>query len=92
VAKGLNVSDGVFLQVSNFFTYLNPILIYWIETQHPRLLLLTKAISKIKYLKYFNHITLQKDTSTFCFEPKESVSYKYTKNKKTFRYKLLITI
>jgi DNA-dependent RNA polymerase len=88
VAKGLNVSDSVFMQVSNFFTYLNPILIYWIETQHPRLLLLTKAISKIKYLKDFPTVTLQNDTSMFCFEPKESVSYRYTKNKKTFRYKL----
>jgi hypothetical protein len=45
------VSDSTFMQVSNFFTYLNPILIYWIETKHPRLLRLTKSIVKIKHLK-----------------------------------------
>jgi hypothetical protein len=92
VAKGLNVSDSVFMQVSNFFTYLNPILIYWIENQHPRLLLLTKAISKIKYLKDIPTVTLQNDTSMFCFEPKKVYHTDIRKTQKLLDITYIITI
>jgi hypothetical protein len=88
VSKGMNVTDNTFINVSEFFKYLNPILIHWLETEHPRLLQLTKEIGAIKNLKDLQKVTLYSDTSTCIFAPKAFETYQYFKNKKRFTYRL----
>jgi hypothetical protein len=91
ISKGINVTDSTFIKVSEFFKYLNPILIYWLETEHPRLLQLTKEIGAIKNLKDFQTVTLSNDTATCIFAPKEFETYKYFKNKQQFTYRKYLT-
>jgi DNA-dependent RNA polymerase len=90
ISKGINVTDSTFIQVSAFVKYLNPILIYWLEKEHPKLLELTKAIGAIKCKKDFQKLTLYSDTSTCLFVPKEYKTYRYSKNKKRFTYRLYL--
>jgi hypothetical protein len=87
LSKGINVTDSTFIRVSQFVKYLNPILIHWLNKEHPKLLRLTKAIGEIKHLKDFKKVTLYSNTSICIFAPKEFKPYRYFKNKQRFTYR-----